>query len=180
MVSGLSRYTPNTKIIMIQTLDGEIYLGSNYKNSYGLIEYDWSGPQYTTITSKNKVGTHVTEGKTSKIGGSVLLGDVVVGALTAGSKKKKSINEHTTSVTEKVEVYTPANLKLKNLKTNEIVTIVIACNTLINTQIKCFNILENRTLSSSIDEVKKLKELLDMRIISSEEFELKKKQLLAL
>lgn len=198
VISGLPSLTPNSNIQMRQKPDGTIYFGFNQNVLYNLIGYEWEGPKYTTITNSDKTGTHTTKGKASKIGGGAVVGLVIGGpvgaaiggAMGAGSKEKKSIAEHTTSTTEQIEVNTPAVLKFKNTFSGELINLAIVCNTLINTQIKCFNTLDCYTsnnaitaptnISDSIEEVKKLKELLDMGILTQQEFEFKKNQLLGL
>ena len=199
IISGLVGFAPNSTIQMRQKADGLIYFGFNQNVLYHLIEYEWEGPKYTTVTNSNKTGTHTTKGKAGKIGGGAVVGLVVGGpvgaavggAMGAGSKGKKSIHEHTISTTEQIEVNTPAILKFKNASTGELINLAIVCNTLINTQIKCFNTIECYThptntstiptsISNSVEEVKKLKELLDMGILTQEEFETKKNQLLGL
>ena len=85
----------------------------------------------------------------------------------------------------KTEVLTPATLKFKNLDNDQIVSIVIGCNTLIDSQIKCFQIQREQSAqevpinaTEALKEIKALKELLDMGAITQEEFNHKKQQLL--
>lgn len=115
------------------------------------------------------------------------VGTAVGAAIGASGKKKKNINSqsNTSSIEQKQEILTPATLKFKNVNTGEFFSIVIACNTLIDSQIKGFQIQQQQSVhemsanaTDSLKAIKALKELLDMGAITQEEFEEKKSKLL--
>lgn len=191
---------------MHQKPDGTIYFGYNTVNSYRLISYEWMGPQYDTITNSNTNGTEIKKGKAGKIGagavvGTILapgLGTAVGAAMGAGSKGKKSIQSNTTSISQQKEIPTPATIKLKNINTGEIFGMTFNCTTQLDAKIKALTfdneldsspeqpqelISETHTetsISDPYEELKKLKELLDMGVVTQEEFNEKKRQLLDL
>ena len=83
-------------------------------------------------------------------------------------------------------------MRIRNINDNEIINIDFNCNTSINNELKQFvqtKSIETDIPSNPIDvevvekenpyeEIKKLKELLDMGILTQEEFDAKKKQIL--
>ena len=108
-------------------------------------------------------------------------------AIGAGGKKKETTDSQSDSrkVQRKTEVLTPATLKFRNLDNGQTVSIVIGCNTLIDSQIKCFQIQREQSVqeipknaTEALKEIKSLKELLDMGAITQEEFDQKKQRLL--
>lgn len=195
--SSLVHSVQNTS--MFQRSDGTVYFNQNSEDNFTLLEYLWNGPKYqhTTNTTSNTSGSEKTNGKSGKmmtgaVIGTLLMpgvGTAVGAAIGAGGKKKKQLNSSTvsTSTSHSIEEFTPATIKLKNNGTGEYVSIVIACNTIIDSQIKGFRFFPEReqtTQSISKDAtdalkgIKALKELLDMGAITQDEFEQKKKQLL--
>ena len=207
-------FTSNTQKIqcgpscmMHQKPDGTVLFGYNTINTYRLVSYEWSGPQYNTITRSNTAGTEIKKGKAGKIGAGAVVGSIIApglgtavgAAMGAGSKGKKNIQSSTTSISQQTEIPTPATLKLKNISTGEIFGLTFNCTSQLDAKIKAFNfdgeefapapaqetlpewsIDPPQTASDPYEELKKLKELLDMNIISQEEFDEKKQQLLNL
>lgn len=138
--------------------------------------------------------------------GTILMPGVgtVIGAMhgTGNKKSKGKSKENTVTRTGQEEVGTPAILKLQNLETNEVTSIEFICTTdlafQINNTFMDDSIIneddvydvdevisetepsENEPTLNPYDEVKQLKELLDMGIITQEEFDTKKKGLLGL
>lgn len=195
---------------MYQRNDGTVYFNNNTNDSFSLVGYDWNGPVYDTIQNSvsNTNGTEVTKGKMGKmttgavIGSFIMpgIGTAVGAAIGASGKKKKQMQSttQTNSIQHQSEVPTPATLTFINNHTGERFGVVIACNSLIDSQIKCFNFtsentpyisqqleqeplaITQNTSADSYEELKKAKELLDMGILTQEEFEAKKRQLLNL
>lgn len=202
--SGQQQIKTGPRTMMFQKQTGEIFFGINENVLYELMDYSWNGPQYNTITNSVKTGTHTKKGKAGKIGAGALIGSAILpgvgtavgAAMGAGSKGKTSINENTRSVQQQVEINTPATLRFKNIETGQIVGITIVCNTLIDCELKKFVIrekpqetvithkIDNNSFAEKaidpVEEIKKYKELADQGIITQEEFEAKKKQLLNL
>lgn len=208
--SGTQQIKCAPNCLMHQRPDGIIHFGFNTVNSYVLVSYEWNGPQYNTITNSNTQGTEIKKGKAGKIGvgaiaGSLIapgIGTAVGAAMGAGSKGKKNTQSNTTSISKKMEIPTPATIKIKNIETSEIFGLTFNCTSQLDSKIKALRfeseipaktepeiLIEDNgqpeaTVSPSAtdlyEELKKLKELLDMDIITQEEFDIKKKQLLAL
>ena len=184
-----------------QKLSGEVYF--NYDDSvlYKIISYDWKGPDYEFMTTCNTKGSENSEttkkGKAGKMATGALIGTVLfpgvgtvvgaaIGAGGKGKSKTQSMNESSTQQLQKrVEKNNTAIIKLQRINDGIIFPITIVCNSNINSQIQCYNIEKNSSVSSTSKEmtdalkgIKALKELLDMGAISQEEFDTKKKQLL--
>lgn len=191
-------------VTMYQKTDGTVFFNQNREDDFSIIDYDWNGPQYNTV-SQGTTSTNTTEqtkGKSGKmatgaIAGTLLLpgvGTVVGAAVGAGGKKKKnSYSSGTThTVTQQVEVPTIATLKLRNNLTGEIVGIAFTCNSMIDSKIKCFSFQKEEQPQRAIvehistatpdpyEEIKKAKELLEMGIITQEEFDKKKTDILGI
>lgn len=182
--------------VMFQREDMTVFFNTNQQDRFLLIDYSWSGPQFETLTESTSSthGEDVTKGKSGRMAAGAVVGSVfgLAGvaagmAIGAGGKKKESTDSQSDSrkVQRKTEVLTPATLKFKNLDNGQIVSIVIGCNTLIDSQIKCFQIQREQSAqevpinaTEALKEIKALKELLDMGVITQEEFDHKKQQLL--
>lgn len=184
-------------IIMFQKPTGEVFFDYDDENLFYLIDYNWGGSRHKTITRTHGAEDHVTKGKSGRaaLGAAVGsfaapgVGTVVGMGLGALGKKKKHVEKQQVSKTSNKELTTPAALKFRNLKTNEIFSIQVLCSTEIDSKINCFYMMdipssEDRDVERTdvgvdpIEQVKKLKELLDIGAITEEEFELKKKELL--
>lgn len=182
---------------MYQRKDGTVYFGVNYNDRFIIIDYIWNGPMYETSVSSvaNSTGQEVTNGKSGKMAAGAIVGTVlapgvgtVVGAAVGagGKKKKKKVTQtQTNTVQRQTEILTPATLKFRNLDTDDIVSIVIGCNSLIDSQIQGLQIFKeqpardiSRDTTEALSGIKALKELLDMGAITQEEFDEKKKQML--
>lgn len=196
----------NDRLKVWQRHNGTIYLNNNTDSLYRVHDFLWNGPDYELVTETKAKGKN--KGKQKRTGrvlgaaiGTVLLPGpgTIIGAMHGtGNKKTKGKNkERSISKTSKEEIGTPAVLELQNLETNEIISVNFICTSKLASQIN--NILaadyidddydeddyyieneENDNISSPYDELKQLKELLDMGIITQEEFNQKKKELLDL
>lgn len=182
--------------VMFQREDMTVFFNTNQQDRFLLIDYSWSGPQFETLTESTSSthGEDVTKGKSGRMAAGAVVGSVfgLAGvaagmAIGAGGKKKETTDSQSDSrkVQRKTEVLTPATLKFRNLDNDQIVSIVIGCNTLIDSQIKCFQIQREQSVqeipknaTEALKEIKSLKELLDMGAITQEEFDQKKQRLL--
>ena len=124
----------------------------------------------------------------------VTLGNPVVGAAVGAAvgtgKKTKGKNNSTTTGTatttsDNIEVDSYASMKMRNVETNQINTIGFYCSSNIDMQLKSFNISKSsdasenvRNQKTSVELLKDYKELLDSGIITQEEFNQKKTELL--
>jgi hypothetical protein len=161
-----------------------------------------------TVTKGQEKGKSKRTGRIigAVVGTAILpgVGTVIGAAHGSGNKKnKKNISTHSKTYEDKEELTTIASIKVRNIQTNEYSEITFNCDSRINAlfsqlQVSNQNIknqiefeeipvneansetIENNNEIDPYEEVKKLKELLDMEIISQEEFDSKKKELLGL
>lgn len=198
-----SRTTP---FFLKQWKDGYVTITDN-QEKYVLMDYEWNGPEYRTVEKtttasrtkgKNKektkrtgrlAGAAIGAAVTAATAGAALPG-VAIGAAVGTGKKTKGKNNSTTTGTatttsDNIEVDSYASMKLRNIETNQINTIGFYCSSNIDMQLKSFNIskssdaVENiQNQKTSIELLKDYKELLDSGIITQEEFDQKKSELL--
>jgi hypothetical protein len=184
-----------------QKTDGTTYFNYDDSVTYKIVDYNWTGPIYDSVMTANTTGSTNSEttkkGKSGKmttgaIIGTVLLpgvGTVVGAAIGAGGKSKANTQSLSTSSTQQIhkqiEKSSNAILKLQRISDKSIFPITIACGSGIDSQLQCFKIEKELSISSASKEmtdalkgIKALKELLDMGAITQEEFDSKKKQLL--
>lgn len=171
--------------------DGLIYFNKNPDDLYRVIGFDWDGPTYQEVTQTTSTSKNKTKRK-GRVAGAVVgtavlgpLGTAIGAGLGTGNKAGKGkTNER--SVTAAFEVDSCAMLHLQNANTGANVHVGLSANSQNIYQLRDFLEIEQSepaSLDFSIDkyeELKKLKELLDMNIISNEEFEFKKNELLGL
>lgn len=189
-----------------QWKDGSVTV-SDAPTKYELFDYEWNGPEYrtvekTTTTSHTKGKSKEKTKRKGRLAGAVIgtaatavtLGNPVVGAAVGAAvgtgKKTKGKNNSTTTGTatttsDNIEVDSYASMKMRNIETNQINTIGFRCSLNIDMQLKSFNIskssdaVENvRNQKTSVELLKDYKELLDSGIITQEEFDQKKSELL--
>lgn len=202
-------------VTLRQKTDGTVYFDIADDITYQLIGYEWNGPIYNQVvsaqsntnTNTNQVYVSQTtkKGKSGKMAAGAIIGTVIMpgigtavgAAIGAGGKSKQTTtgnsasathsNSNSQQVSRNIEQNTTAIIRLKRLSDNTIHSLTIVCNTGIDTQIRCFNIQEERSIADasaeaaeSLKGIKALKELLDMGAITQEEFDAKKNQLLNL
>lgn len=180
--------------------DGYVTIGKlPYK--FEILEYSWEGATYksvSTTTSQNqaKGKNNGKEKRTGRLSGAVL-GTVlfpgigtIAGAALGTEKKSKGKSDMTTVGNEvtseqQIEVDSNATMKLRNVDTREEFTIGFLCNTKTDVQIRNFHIRKDPSMQGklgaqkdSIQLLKEYKELLDMGVITQEEFMQKKNELL--
>lgn len=183
---------------MYQRSDGTIYFNKNAAGNYTLIDYIWNGPRFEVATNATSTtnGTEKTKGKSGKMTAGAIIGTCLLpgvgtavgAAIGAGGKKQKNIQSQTSSssIQRQLELNTPATLKLKNNEDGTLVSLVISCNSVIDSQLQGFIIEKEQNtnelshdITDSLKGIKALKELLDMGAISEEEYETKKNELLS-
>ena len=181
---------------MFQREDMTVFFDTNEQDRFLFVDYDWSGPRFETATESisNTNSQEITKGKSGRMAAGAAIGSVfgLAGvaagmAIGAGGKTDKSADSQsdTRSVQRQNELLTPATLKFKNMDSDQIVSIIIGCNTLVDSQIKCFHIHREHPVqetpinaAEALKEIKALKELLDMGAITQDEFDMKKQRLL--
>lgn len=176
--------------------DRSVYFDTNFHDNFSLIGYEWNGPEYQIVTNTvtKQKGKKTQKGKSGKMTAGALVGTMfmpgigtaVGAAIGAGGKSKTKNNGTETSDTtqKQVEIPSKAMLYLKNNETNKDVNIIISCDSNIDMELKRFKFLNNsqKTDASDVQKVaealKSLKELVDLGVLSQEEFETKKAELL--
>lgn len=192
-----SRKTP---FLLRQWKDGYVTI-ADMPEKYTLMDYEWNGPEYrtvekTTTTShtkgKNKEKTKRRGHLTGAVIGTAIAPGVgtIVGAAVGTGKKTKGKNNSTTTGTatttsDNIEVDSYASMKMRSVETNQVNTIGFYCSSNIDMQLKSFNISQSsdaaediRNQKTSVELLKDYKELLDSGIITQEEFNQKKTELL--
>lgn len=190
----------HTRFDLKQWKDGSVTV-SDAPTKYELFDYEWNGSEYRTV-EKTTTTSH-TKGKSKEktkrkghlagavVGTAIAPGvGTIVGAAVGTGKKTKGKNNSTTTGTatttsDNIEVDSYASMKMRNIETNQINTIGFRCSSNIDMQLKSFNIskssdaVENvRNQKTSVELLKDYKELLDSGIITQEEFDQKKSELL--
>lgn len=180
---------------MWQQEDGYIYFDTNDSDLYEFLGYTWEGPRYQTITVSKTKGKDKTKTKRkgrllgTAVGAMINPAGAVIGFLVGtGNKDIKGKNSSKTVAKERQEeVATSATIRLRSKETKEIISIVVECDTETNNDLSMFlqtsevaNPTATKVDDDSYAELKKMKELLDMGIISQEEFDQKKKAILNL
>ena len=189
-----------TPFLLRQWKDGYVTI-ADMPEKYTLMDYEWNGPEYRTV-EKTTTTSH-TKGKSKEktkrrghLAGAVIgtaiapgVGTIVGAAVGTGKKTKGKNNSITTgtatTTSDNIEVDSYASMKMRNVETNQVNTIGFYCSSNIDMQLKSFNIsqssdiVENvRNQKTSVELLKDYKELLDSGIITQEEFEQKKIELL--
>lgn len=189
-----------TPFLLRQWKDGYVTI-ADMPEKYALMDYEWNGPEYRTV-EKTATTSH-TKGKSKEktkrrghLAGAVIgtaiapgVGTIVGAAVGTGKKTKGKNNSITTgtatTTSDNIEVDSYASMKMRNVETNQVNTIGFYCSSNIDMQLKSFNIsqssdiVENvRNQKTSVELLKDYKELLDSGIITQEEFEQKKIELL--
>lgn len=189
-----------TPFLLRQWKDGCVTI-ADMPEKYTLMDYEWNGPEYRTV-EKTTTTSH-TKGKSKEktkrrghlagavVGTAIAPGvGTIVGAAVGTGKKTKGKNNSTTTGTatttsDNIEVDSYASMKMRNVETNQINTIGFYCSSNIDMQLKSFNISQSsdaaanvRNQKTSVELLKDYKELLDSGIITQEEFDQKKIELL--
>lgn len=180
-----------------QRADGKVYFDNNNVVYYDIVEYEWKGPKYNTVTTSTgqttSSNTTKTKGKALRVGiGALAIGAVTggagaiiggaMGALSGGKKHTTGTTDtKTESLERQLEESTTASITLKRIDNGQKIKLSFLCNTTIDAKIRCFKMqLKSTSISATkvLNEVKALKELLELGVISEEEFEEKKQMLL--
>lgn len=202
LVSGKQAVSNNFLSNTVQMFAGsqsdQVYFGKEVDKQYRFLKFSWDGPQYTDIVitdGDSKGKEHRTGHLAGAVIGTVLLpgAGTIIGAVHGTGKKSKGTS-HSESHTETKEIDVPANLVLENVSTHQQITIGFKCNNAMYAKLmNAFPGLselnnprieesysEQTSSTDSMDQILKLKQLLDAGAISQEEFDAKKKQLLGL
>jgi hypothetical protein len=151
-VTSGKKFVPTTlgRAMMRQQADGLIYFDKEPDVFYKLVDFEWDGPSYKTVTHTDTKGT--TRGRSKRTGrllgaavGTMFapgIGTVIGAGVGTGNKKSKGkTHEHSVSYDEEVEVSSPAAITLEKVDTKEKLRITIDCDT------KIGNVIKNMALS---------------------------------
>jgi hypothetical protein len=186
--------TPNKKLR--RDKDGYFYFSNHFDadaERYDLLAYDVRYPKYTSKTETKTTGTIKTKGRT----GSALIGGALAGptgAIVGASRDKKTTVDLTTKdvTTTKGPMFIKdpiLTIKLKSTKDSSVKTlhVVTTIGKKLDNANEFFQFREDNQnaeqpliAQSPVEQLKELKELLDLGILTQEEFELKKKEILGL
>lgn len=203
VVSGKEPFHLNEKrsvFIVKQWRDGYVTVSEDPAR-FEIFDYEWNGPEYKSISKTTNAST--TKGKTKEktkrkgrvtgalIGTAIAPGvGTAIGAAVGTGKKTKGKNASTTTgnsttVNSDMEIDSYASVKFRNIETNQINVVGFYCNSRTDIELKAFNIPDNSDTmndvtnqKNSVELLKGYKELLDSGIITQEEFDLKKSELL--
>lgn len=183
-VRKIRKFSKTSQTRLYQQFDGKVYFDDDIKQLFEIIEYHWDGPTYKDISET-----------VTKDTGDSGIGDAVLGGLLAGGtgavvgaiSGKKNDSKSTTIHHKDVEQPSLAKLFLKDLKSNNEMVIefmvLSSDNDILVTMSGKDNFSEEQSLKyeeSYISELRELKYLLDEGIITREEFNKKKEELLGL
>ncbi len=193
----------SNRVVMRQNTDGFVYFDSSLEKKYRLKGYHWDGPKYKNVIENHQVSKTKGKEKTKNKGG---LGGAIVGSMimpgvgtaigymmtkkqVTKDKSRTKTNGTTTEMQE--EITGTATMSLLNPSNNSVFTIAFECDSTINATLEQFEwgnsandqILESKQKqilaeSDKIALLKQYKELLDSGVLSQEEFESKKKELI--
>lgn len=188
----------SSSIVMRENSDGKIYF-DGVPGTFSIVDYSWDGPQYKSVTTADTIEQQKGKGKTKRKGG---LGGAMVGTLLMPgvgtaigyamtskkvSKNKSKLFSNTIVNEEQVEVKGNARLTLQQNETGNTFVIGIKCDTKLDTELQNFPIQRHDNIDQcvtiekdSVALLKEYKDLLDSGIITQEDFDSKKKELLGL
>lgn len=193
--------------VMYQLSDGRIIFNKNNPNFYELISIEFQGAKVRTVTTsktkQNKKDDRKSKTKKNGKSGRVVLGGVIgtmllpgvgsfIGASAGALGKGKSNTIHSGGVTSNVvnsstskdiEEKSETFISLKNISSKQTISLTVKTDTNDYQKLKSFSIVktvanEEKVENDIFEELKKYKELMDLGIISDEEFNNKKKELL--
>ena len=203
VVSGAESFRLNEKRAVFtvkQWKDGYVTV-SNDPTKFEMFDYEWNGPEYkniskttSTLTTKGK-----SKEKTKRKGrltgaaiGTVIAPGVgtAIGAAVGTGKETKGKNTSTTAgnsttVNSDMEIDSFASVKFRNIETNQVNTVGFYCTSRTDIELKSFNIANTSDFDAgitsqknSVELLKEYKNLFDAGVITKEEFEQKKAELL--
>lgn len=169
---------------------GELYFNNDEEATYVIIDYFWDGPRNEVTVESTTTGTHRTSGKVgSTLVGGALLGPIGAIAGASGSRNTR-VNEKTVSKQKEVEKASRATITFQPVNTDLVISKEFIWDTSLDEKIskfidtECLLNKEDTMLSPKeldpVEELRKYKSLLDDEIITQNEFDLKKKELLGM
>lgn len=190
--------------VMLQDETGKVFFNKKAPIYFDFLGYEFNGPVYHDVTesNENKKGKNKNKGKT-KEKGKFGAGGLALGLATGGlsmavgvgrkktkgsSKDKGSFTESSASntITKQVEVPSTAILNFKD-DSGVKFSVMIVCDSTLESNLRNFQTLEEPVKKELVDssktvveQLKEFKQLLDLGIITQEEFDKKKYDLLSM
>lgn len=187
-----------TTVVMRENEDGKIYF-DRVNGFFEIVDYSWEGAKYKNYTTAGAQTEYSGKAQAKHKGG---LGGAVVGTLLCPgigtaigyamtrktvASQKGNVNTNVVVQDHSIEASSQAKLTLKNIETGDSFAISFPCNTTLDAEISNFPMQrraatakEMEQQKSSIKLLKEYKQLLDENVISQEEFEAKKRELLGM
>lgn len=203
VVSGAESFCLNEKRAVFtvkQWKDGYVTV-SNDPTKFEMFDYEWNGPEYKNISKTTSTST--TKGKSKeetkrkgRLTGAAIgtvfapgVGTAIGAAVGTGNKTKgkntSTTTGNSTTVNSDMEIDSFASVKFRNIKTNQVNTIGFYCTSRTDIELKSFNIANTSDFNAgitsqknSVELLKEYKNLFDTGVITKEEFEQKKAELL--
>lgn len=184
-------------IVLRQNAEGKIYF-DNVDGFFEIVDYQWEGPRYKTVATSDTTEVSKGKDKTKRKGGlgGALIGTALmpgvgtaIGYMASSRKETKSKgNSKVNTVASEEDVEVPGNAKmtLRNIGTGATFVIGFSCDTALDGEIVNFNVPrvmgagEAEQKKSNVQLLKEYKDLLDMGVITQEEFDQKKHEILGL
>lgn len=180
-------------IIITQEPSGKIFLNKDKSTFYDLIEYEWDGPEFSTLTTSSGTTTEKSKTKSkeksSDFGLGAVVGNIMLGGINGKnkglSKTIGNVVSNSTELSSNIEKSTNATITFRNQDSKKNFKLSFKCTRDIDSKIRCFDfskipdkaIIVN-DVKQNLEGIKALKELLDIGALTQEEFDEKKKQIL--
>ncbi|UDM74947.1 SHOCT domain-containing protein [Vagococcus fluvialis] len=187
---------------MFQDSNNKVFFNKNNPIYFDFLGYEFNGPVYHDVTEADRNRKEKTKSKgKSKEKGKFGMGGIALGVATGGlsmavgvgrkktkgsnkNNSKTTENEVSNSISKQVEVPSTAILNFKD-SNNMKFSIMIVCDSVLELNLRNFVALEEITEKELVDssktvveQLKEFKELVDLGIITQEEFDKKKYELL--
>lgn len=174
--------------------DGLIYFQSDPQTLYEVVGFEWDGARYNDVTTTVGKESGKQKRKGRVIGATVGtliapgIGTAIGAAFGTGNKKTSGETTQTTT-TESVEAETVATLTLRNVESGEVSAFNFKGMSDKLQELQLFaqsamdaatTVIDVQPASDPYEELKRMKELLDMGVVSQEEFDAKKRQVLGI
>lgn len=186
-----------------QKSDHLIYFGDGNEQNrfFKLLTYKWDGPKYkeyyvTNTTNTGEARSHPSHPILGATIGTLIapgVGTVLGGLAGLGTKTDETTNTQTVTTPEEQEIPSDAVITLQDVQTGEVFDVRFLCNEEMNETLKNFYAFgplpplpgpdDAKPAADRMDpfeEMKKMKQMLDLGIITKKEYEEKKQELLGL
>ena len=186
----------SNSVIMYENQNGFVHFTELPNEFFTIKNFDWEGPKYQDVlmtkdTGKSKTKTKAKGGIAGAVIGTMFvpgIGTAVGYALTRGKNETTKHDNQIETVANQSEMLSIATLELENVNTHSIIVLGINCNSQIAIELKNFRGFYNTKSDEAqtkdmsmqqnkIELIKQYKELLDMGVITQEEFNKKKNEL---